>query len=127
MRVTPLALALTAMGVLVSAQNAYGACAQKRSRDPSFIELAVAEGALRPTGPADFQFITDETTVDALIARVGPPDASQGTRITRLIWCFADSTELWVDTRDRVVIESARHKGKEFFRRGKKSPAAPRP
>ena len=73
-----------------------------------------------PTGVADFSFITDETTVDALIAKVGPPDASQGTRVIRLIWCFADSTELWVDTPDRVIIESVRHDGKAIFKRAKK-------
>lgn len=112
--------ALLAILVLLFATHEAGAaCAEKRSRDPSYIELAVPEGAIRPSGPADFSFITDETTVDALIAKVGPPDASQGTRITRLIWCFADSTELWVETRDRVIIESARHKGKDFYRRGK--------
>ena len=55
-----------------------------------------------------------------LIAKVGPPDASQGTRIIRLIWCFADSTELWVDTPDRVIIESVRHNGKAIFKRAKK-------
>jgi hypothetical protein len=114
MKAAPAALVL-----LFAAHEASAACAEKRSRDPSFVELAVPDGSIRPSGPADFSFITDETTVDALIAKVGPPDASQGTRITRLIWCFADSTELWVETRDRVIIESARHKGKEFFRRGK--------
>ena len=61
-----------------------------------------------------------ETTVDALIAKVGPPDASQGTSVIRLIWCFADSTELWLETPDRVIIESVRHKGKVIFKRAKK-------
>ena len=110
---------LPVLALLFAAQHADAACSEKRSRDASFVELAVPEDAIRPTGVADFSFITDETTVDALIARVGPPDASQGTRVIRLIWCFADSTELWVETRDRVIIESARHKGKDFYRRGK--------
>jgi hypothetical protein len=112
--------AFLVIALLVAAQNANAACAEKRSRDASFVELAVPEGAIRPTGVADFSFITDETTVDALVAKVGPPDASQGTRITRLIWCFADTTELWVDTPDRVIIETVRYKGKDIFRRGKK-------
>ena len=105
---------------LLAAQQATAACAEKRSRDPSYIELSVPDGAIRPTGPADFSFVTDDTTVDALIAKVGPPDASQGTRKIRLIWCFADTTEVWVDTPDRVVIDSVRHKGKAIYTRKKK-------
>jgi len=111
---------LLVLALLFAAQNAGAACSEKRSRDASFVELAVPEDAIRPTGVADFSFITDETTVDALIARVGPPDASQGTRTIRLIWCFADSTELWVETPDRIVIESVRHGGKSIFKRAKK-------
>ena len=105
---------------LLAAHDAAAVCAEKRSRDPSYIELSVPDGAIRPTGVADFSFITDETTVDALIAKVGPPDASQGTRKIRLIWCFADSTEVWVDTPDRVIIETVRHKGREIYTRKKK-------
>jgi hypothetical protein len=116
---THMKAALAILVLLFAAHDAAAACAEKRSRDPSFVELAVPDGAIRPSGVADFGFITDETTVDAVIAKVGPPDASQGTRITRLIWCFADSTELWVDTRDRVIIESVRHKGKEIFHRAR--------
>jgi hypothetical protein len=112
--------ALLVLVGLVAAHDATAACAEKRSRDPSYIELAVPDGAPRPAGVADFSFITDDTTVDALIAQVGPPDASQGTRKVRLIWCFADSTEVWVDTPDRVIIETVRHKGREIFKRKKK-------
>jgi hypothetical protein len=112
--------ALLTFALLFAAQNAIAACAEKRSRDPSFVELAVPDDAIRPVGVADFSFINDETTVDAVIAKVGPPDASQGTRSTRLIWCFADDTELWLDTPDRVVIESVRHKGHEIYKRKKK-------
>jgi hypothetical protein len=112
--------ALFALLGLLAAHDATAACAEKRSRDPSYIELSVPDGAIRPTGVTDFSFIADDTTVDALIARVGPPDASQGTRKIRLIWCFADSTELWVDTPDRVIIETVRHKGREIYKRRKK-------
>jgi hypothetical protein len=110
---------LLALALLFAAQNASAACAEKRSRDASFVELAVPDDAIRPASVADFGFITNETTVDQLIAKVGPPDASQGTRITRFIWCFADTTELWVDTPDRVIIESVRHKGHVIFKRKK--------
>ncbi len=112
--------ALIVFALLFAAHDASAACAEKRSRDPSFVELAVPDDAIRPTGVADFSFITDETTIDALIAKVGPPDASQGSRTIRLIWCFADQTEMWVDTPDRVIIESVRHNGKSVFKRGKK-------
>jgi hypothetical protein len=111
---------LSILSFIGVAQNADAACSEKRSRDVSFVELAVPDDAIRPTGVADFSFVTDETTVDALIAKVGPPDASQGTRVIRLIWCFADSTELWVETPDRVIIESVRHNGKAIFKRAKK-------
>jgi len=111
---------LLILALLFATLDANAACAEKRSRDASFVELAVPDDAIRPAGVADFSFITEETTVDALIAKVGPPDASQGSRVIRLIWCFADSTELWVDTPDRVVIESVRHKGHEIFKRAKK-------
>ena len=113
-------LVLAVLSILGAAHDANAACAEKRSRDPSFVELSVPDDAIRPAGVADFSFITEETTVDALIAKVGPPDASQGTRKIRLIWCFADATEVWVDTPDRVVIETVRHKGHAIFKRQKK-------
>jgi hypothetical protein len=112
--------ALFVLASLFAAHDASADCEEKRSRDPSFIELAVPDGAIRPASVADFSFITDETTVDALIAKVGPPDASQGTRTIRLFWCFADTTEVWVDTPDRVIIEAVRHKGHVIFKRAKK-------
>ena len=112
--------ALFVLAGLLAAHDATAACAEKRSRDPSYIELSVPDGATRPAAVGDFSFITDDTTVDALIAKVGPPDASQGTRKIRLIWCLADATEVWVDTPDRVVIEIARYKGREIFKRKKK-------
>lgn len=103
-----------------SLTTAEAACKQKRSRDPSFIELAVPEGSIRPTSAQDFAFVTDDTTYPELVARVGPPDASQGSSTSQYIWCFADGTELNVSTRDQVVIERIRHDGKQIYRRGKK-------
>ena len=95
-------------------------CAQRRSRDPSFVELAVPEGAVRPAGAQDFAFVTDEVSVDQLFAKAGPPDASQGTRVTYYIWCFADGTELTLATRDRTTIDYLRHDGKVIYKRSKK-------
>lgn len=112
------AVAVLLTGCLVN--QAQAGCVEKRSRDPSFIELTVPEGAIRPAGAQDFAFVQDETTVDELFAKAGPPDASQGTRLIYFIWCFADGTELMLATRDRVAIEWLRHDGKTIFKRGKK-------
>jgi hypothetical protein len=112
-----LALILTLM---FAAHDASAACSQKRSRDPSYVDLAVPEDAPRPASVEDFRFITDETTYDQLVAKVGPPDAAYGSRTSFLIWCFADGTEAVVATKDRVAIESVRYDGKEIFKRAKK-------
>lgn len=111
------------LGVLLTAALAnqvQAGCAQKRHRDPSFVELAVPEDAVRPVGVQDFAFVTNDTTYEQLVAKVGPPDASRGTRMSFFIWCFADGTELTVATRDRVVIDHIRHDGRMIFKRGKK-------
>jgi hypothetical protein len=84
------------------------------------MELAVPDGAPRPNGAQDFSFITDETTIDQMIAKVGPPDAAEGARTSTFIYCFTDGTELSVVSRDRVAIDSVRYKGKQLFKRGKK-------
>ena len=106
--------------LIALADPALAACKERRNRDPSFVELAVPEGAIRPAGAQDFGFVNDEVTIDQLLAKVGPPDASQGTRVTYYIYCFADGTELTVATRDRTAIEFIRHDGKTLFKRGKK-------
>ena len=102
------------------AMPAQSACKQKRSRDPSFVELAVPDDAIRPASAQDFGFVNDETTYEQLVAKVGPPDAAQGTRVSYFIWCFADDTELTVATRDQLVIDYIRHDGKMIYKRGKK-------
>jgi hypothetical protein len=108
------------LALMFAAHDASAACNQKRSRDPSFVELAVPDGAPRPASVEDFKFITDETTYDELVAKVGPPDASHGSRTSYYVWCFADGTELSVATKDRVIIESVRYDGKQIFKRSKK-------
>jgi hypothetical protein len=108
-----------ALALLIATHEAGAACAEKRSRDVTFMELAVPDGAPRPNGAQDFSFITDETTIDQMIAKIGPPDASQGTRTSTFIYCLTDGTEVWVDSRDRTAIDSVRHKGKQLFKRGK--------
>jgi hypothetical protein len=101
-------------------QTADAACAQKRSRDPSFVELAIPDGARRPENAQEFAFVNDDTSVDQLVEKVGPPDASQGTRMIYLIWCFADGKELTLATRDRVVIDYLRLDGRQIYKRSKK-------
>lgn len=116
---------MKALGIVLAlmfiAHDATAACNQKRSRDPSYVELAVPEGAPRPASVEDFRFITDETTYDQLVAKVGPPDAASGSsRTSYFIWCFADSTELQLATKDRVIIEWVRYDGKQIYKRSKK-------
>ena len=95
-------------------------CKQKRNREPTFIELAVPDDAIRPAGAKDFSVVDDAMTVDQLFAKVGPPDASSGSGLYQFIYCFEDGTELRVTSRDRVVIDSIRHEGKLLFKRKKK-------
>ena len=111
---------LLVLALMFAAHDASAGCSQKRSRDPSYVDLAVPDDAPRPSSVEDFRFITDETTYDQLVARVGPPDAAHGGRTSYLHWCFADGTEVQVATRDRVAIESVRYEGKEIFKRAKK-------
>jgi len=111
---------LLVLTLLLAANEAGAACSQKHSRDNTFVELAVPDGAPRPKGVEDFKFITDETTFDELVAKVGPPDASYGSRTSYMIWCFADGTELTVATKDRIAIENVRYDGKQIFKRTKK-------
>ena len=111
---------LLALTLMFAAHEAGAACSEKRSRDPSFVELAVPDDAPRPAGASDFSFVTDETTYDQLVAKVGPPDASSGSRTSYFIWCFADGKELLVATKDRIVIDFMRYDGHQIYKRGKK-------
>jgi hypothetical protein len=119
-RDTVCAAGLLATLAMAMAAPAQAACQEKRSRDVTFVELAVPDDAIRPAGAQDFAFVTDDTTYDQLLAKVGPPDAARGSGVSYYIWCFADGTELTVATLDRVVINDIRHDGKLLFKRGKK-------
>jgi hypothetical protein len=95
-------------------------CQQKRNRDAAFVELVVPDDAIRPAGAQDFAFVNDDTTIEQLFAKVGPPDASSGSGTYHFIYCFTDGTELRVISRDRVAIDSIRHEGKQLFKRTRK-------
>lgn len=109
------------LALVFAASAAWGVpCKEKRNREPAFIELAVPEDAIRPAGAQDFAFVNDDTTVDELFAKVGPPDASSGSGMYHFIYCFADGSEIRVISRDRVVIDAIRLDGKSLFKRKKK-------
>jgi hypothetical protein len=113
--------ALIALLLIVTAEAALAVpCQERRSRDPSFIQLVVPDDAVRPKSPEDFSFVTDDTTIDQMTTKVGPPDASSGDRLIHLVYCFADGRELVVTTRDRVAIQEIRVDGRKLFKRGKK-------
>ena len=121
MMTKPHHLLITVMLFAAVATPAGAACKERRNRDPTFIELTVPDGAIRPAGAQDFAFVTDEVTYDQLVTKVGPPDASQGRgRVNFYIWCLADGVEVIVATRDGVAIESIRHDGKQVYKRKKK-------
>lgn len=110
-----------AVALLLAANAAWAVpCQEKRSREASFIALAVPADAIRPSGVQDFAFVNEDTTVDALFARVGPPDASSGSGTYHFIYCFEDGTELRVISRDRISIDSIRQNGKQIYKRNKK-------
>jgi hypothetical protein len=108
-----------ALTLMFAAHEANASCS-RHAHDSSYVDLAVPDDAIRPSSVEDFRFITDETTYDQLVAKVGPPDGSYGTRTSYLVWCFADGTEVVVATKDRVAIEFVRYDGKQIFKRAKK-------
>jgi hypothetical protein len=114
-------IALTALLLSIASSPAWAVpCQEKRSREPEFIALVVPEDAIRPTGAQDFAIVNDDMTVDELFGKVGPPDASSGSRTYHFIYCFADGTELRVISRDRVSIDMIRHEGRQIYKRKKK-------
>ena len=112
---------LLALTLMFAAHEAGAACAEKRSRDPSFVELAVPDDAPRP---AERRGLPLHHRRDHLRSARRQGRAARRRARARapatFIWCFADGTELTVATKDRVVIESVRYDGKEIFKRAKK-------
>jgi hypothetical protein len=113
-------LAALALLSMIATDALAAPCKQRRNREPSFIELAIPEDAIRPASAADFAFVDDDTTVEQLFTKVGPPDASAGTGTYQFVYCFADGTELRVYSRDRVAIDAIRHEGRQIYKRKKK-------
>jgi hypothetical protein len=106
--------------LLTAAASANAACPEKRSRSPQFVELAVPDGSPRPASVEDFRFIGDETTIEQLTAKIGPPDAADGERVPVFVYCLPDGSEIRVGSRDGVAIDYVRHDGHEIFKRKKK-------
>jgi hypothetical protein len=71
--------------------------------------------APRPASADDFKFVGDTTTLEELQVRVGPPDATKGSR--RYLWCLASGTIIEVESPDGTVIKSVRVDGKAAYKR----------
>lgn len=84
------------LSLLCAAAGAHAACPEKMARDPSFVTLAVEDGALRPKSVDDFRFVDDTTTIEQLQAKVGTPDAAKGERT--FVWCLPDGVVITVST-----------------------------
>ena len=106
--------------LLAGSPFAQGACAEKYSRQPTFMVLAVPDGAPRPADATAFGIVDDELTIQQLFAVVGPPDASDGTSTTIYVYCLPDGSEVRVGTRDGTSILYVRHDRKEIYKRKKK-------
>jgi hypothetical protein len=106
--------------LLAASPFAHGACAEKYSRQPTFMALAVPEGAPRPADANAFSIVNDDLTIQKLFAAVGPPDASDGTSTTIYVYCLPDGSEVRVGTLDGTTILYVRHDRKEMYQRKKK-------
>lgn len=106
--------------LLITASSANAACAEKRSRSPQFVELAVPDGAPRPKSVDDFHFIGDDTTIEQVTAKIGPPDAADSERTPVFVYCLPDGSEIRIGSHDGSVIDYVRHDGKQIFKRTKK-------
>lgn len=100
------------------ANAAFGACPERLQRDPLYVELAIDDNVPRPTSVDDFKFITDDTTLDQLKAKLGTPDAARGS--SQYLWCLPDGTVMTVLSRDGTEIREVRAAGKIFYKRKKK-------
>jgi hypothetical protein len=100
------------------AHAALGACPERLQRDPLYVELAIDDNVPRPTRVEDFQFITDDTTLDQLKAKLGTPNAAKGA--SQFLWCLPDGTVMTVLSRDGTEIREVRASGKLVYKRKKK-------
>jgi hypothetical protein len=100
------------------AHAAFGGCPERLQRDPLYVELAVDDKIPRPTSIDDFKFITDETTLDELKAKLGAPNAAKGA--SQFLWCLPDGTVMTVLSRDGSEIREVRAAGKLVYKRQKK-------
>jgi len=105
----------TALALFVAANAAFAGCPEKMQRDPTFMALAVDDKAPRPASAEDFKFIGDTTSFEELQAKVGPPDATKGSR--RYLWCLANGTIVEVESRTGSDIRSVRVDGKTAYKR----------
>ena len=101
--------------LLCAAAGAQAACPEKMSRDPTFVALAVQDGAPRPKSVDDFRFITDTTTLEELQAKIGSPDAAKGERT--FVWCLPDGVIVTVSTRTGSDIRYVRAGKQLIYRR----------
>ena len=104
-----------AMVLLLAANVGFAGCPEKMQRDPGFVALAVDDKAPRPSSADDFKFIGDSTSFEELQAKVGPPDATKGSR--RYLWCLASGTVVEVESRTGSDIRSVRVDGKATYKR----------
>jgi hypothetical protein len=100
------------------ANAASGACPERLQRDPLYVELAIDDNVPRPTSVDDFRFITDDTTLDELKAKLGSPNATKGSN--QFLWCLADETVISILSRDGTEIREVRASGKLIYKRKKK-------
>lgn len=101
--------------LLCAAAGAQAACPEKMARDPSFVTLAVEDGALRPKSVDDFRFVDDTTTIEQLQAKVGTPDAAKGERT--FVWCLPDGMIVTVSTGKGSDIRYVRADGQVIYKR----------
>lgn len=104
-----------ALCLLLSTHAAFADCPDRLQRDPSFVALAVDDKATRPASADDFKIVGDTTTFDELQIKVGPPDATKGTR--RYLWCLKSGTIVEVELLSAGDIRTVRVDGKPIYKR----------
>lgn len=100
------------------ANAAFGACPERLQRNPEYVEFAIDDAVTRPTSIDDFKFITDDTSLDQLKAKVGTPNAAKGAK--QLLWCLPDGMVITVLSLDGSEIREVRADGKLVYKRKKK-------